>query len=56
VEEGKGSKRVVKVHGDKTTIELGGKDQTFALDGGYFWDVKNVNDVAISCFVVQGFR
>ncbi|XP_064636448.1 kinesin-II 95 kDa subunit-like [Lineus longissimus] len=41
VEEGKGSKRVVKVHGDKTTVELGGKDQTFALDGGYFWDVKN---------------
>ncbi|XP_074651928.1 kinesin-like protein KIF13A [Tubulanus polymorphus] len=39
-EENKAAKRAVKISGDKTTVEFGGKEQTFALDGGYSWDAK----------------
>ncbi|XP_060080891.1 chromosome-associated kinesin KIF4B-like [Ylistrum balloti] len=40
-EANKGAKTVVKVSGDKISVETGGKEQSFSCDGAYSSDVKN---------------
>lgn len=45
VEQGKGATRIVKMSGDKTTVQNpqqggAGKENTFAFDASYFWDVR----------------
>ncbi|XP_021379477.1 kinesin-II 85 kDa subunit-like, partial [Mizuhopecten yessoensis] len=40
-EANKGAKTVVRVSGDKISVETGGKEQSFSFDGAYGSDVKN---------------
>ncbi|XP_013384839.1 chromosome-associated kinesin KIF4 isoform X2 [Lingula anatina] len=40
VEETKGGKNVVKISGDKISVDTGGKEQTFVYDGSFAGDVK----------------
>ncbi|XP_072040599.1 osmotic avoidance abnormal protein 3-like isoform X1 [Amphiura filiformis] len=45
VEQGKGAMRIVKMSGDKTTVQNpqqggSGKENTFAFNASYFWDIR----------------
>ncbi|XP_033097327.1 kinesin-II 95 kDa subunit-like [Anneissia japonica] len=53
-EQGKGAKRIIKMSGDKTTVqnphgEGSGQEHTFALSSSYFWDARSIQIYKEEC-------
>ncbi|XP_071951245.1 uncharacterized protein [Antedon mediterranea] len=52
-ENGKGATRIIKMSGDKTTVQSpqggSGQENTFALSSSYFWDAKSIQIYKEEC-------